>query len=53
MEKSPGKSGLRYLNAGNWIFNWKTDKAYKGTCRNLFILFGDGSTSPEVTFQFK
>ena len=53
VEKSPGKSGLRYLKLGNWIFNWKTDKSYSGTCRNLFILFGDGSTSPEVTFQFK
>lgn len=53
VEKSPGKSGLRYLNFGNWIFNWKTSKSYAGTCRNLFILFGDGSTSPEVTFQFK
>ena len=53
VEKSPGKSGLRYLNFGSWIFNWKTDKSYAGTCRNLFILFGDGSTSPEVTFQFK
>jgi hypothetical protein len=53
VEKSPGKSGLRYLNGGNWIFNWKTDKSYSGTCRNLFILFSDGSLSPEVTFQFK
>lgn len=53
VEKSPGKSGLRYLKFGNWIFNWKTDKSYSGTCRNLFILFGDGSTSPEVTFQFR
>ncbi len=53
VEKSPGKSGLRYLNMGNWIFNWKTDKKYAGTCRNLFILFGDGSTSPAVTYKFK
>jgi hypothetical protein len=53
VEKSPGKSGLRYLNLGNWIFNWKTDKSYAGTCRNLFIVFADGSTSPEVTFQFR
>lgn len=52
-EKSPGKSGLRYQGRGNWIFNWKTDKAYAGTCRNFFILFSDGSTSPEVTFQFR
>jgi hypothetical protein len=52
-EKSPGNSGLRYQNRGAWIFNWKTDKKYAGTCRNLYVLFGDGSTSPEVTFQFR
>ena len=52
-EKSPGNSGLRYQNRGMWIFNWKTDKGYAGTCRNLYILFGDGSISPEATFQFK
>lgn len=51
--KTPGKSGQRYLNKGNWIFNWKTEKSFSGTCRNLYILFSDGSTSPEVTFQFK
>ncbi|MEW5941520.1 MAG: PxKF domain-containing protein [Chloroflexota bacterium] len=44
---------MRYLNRGVWIFNWKTDKSYAGTCRNLFILFSDGSMSPEVTFQFR
>lgn len=52
-EKSPGKSGLRYQGRGNWMFNWKTDKAYAGTCRNFFVLLSDGSTSPEVTFQFR
>ena len=52
-EKSPGNSGLRYQNRGMWIFNWKTDKKYASTCRNLFILFADGSMSPEVTFQFR
>ena len=51
--KTTGNAGLRYQGRGNWIFNWKTEKSFRGTCRNMFILFGDGSTSPEVTFQFK
>lgn len=51
--KSTGNSGLRYQGRGNWMFNWKTEKSFRGTCRNFFILLSDGSTSPEVTFQFK
>lgn len=51
--KTTGNSGLRYQGRGYWMFNWKTEKSFRGTCRNFFILFGDGSTSPEVTFQFK
>lgn len=53
MEKAPGKSGLRYLGAGRWIFNWKTPKSYAHTCRYLFVAFKDGTNSPEVLFRFK
>lgn len=53
VEKGPGKTGLRYLGAGNWMFNWKTSKDYRGTCRMLFVEFSDGQLSPEVLFHFK
>lgn len=53
IEKSPGKSGLRYQGRGNWMFNWKTDKSYAGTCRMFFVEFSDGQISPEVLFHFK
>jgi hypothetical protein len=53
IEKSPGKSGLRYLGRGNWMFNWKTDKAYAGTCRMFFVEFSDGQKSTEVLFHFR
>jgi len=51
--KSPGKSGLRYQNKGKWIFNWKTEKAYSGTCRLFFVEFSDGQNSPTVQFNFR
>jgi hypothetical protein len=53
IEKTTGKSGLRYLNGGNWIFNWKTDKSYSGTCRRFFLQFSDTQLSPEVVYSFK
>lgn len=52
-ESGPGASGLKYAGSGNWQANWKTPKAYAGTCRNLFVAFNSGQTSPEVTFKFK
>lgn len=53
VEKFPGKSGLRYQGSGKWMFNWKTDKAYKATCRMMFVEFTGGQKSPEVLFRFK
>jgi hypothetical protein len=53
VEGGPGKSGLQYLGDGNWLFNWKTSKAYGGTCRMLFVLFSDGQMSPLVLFRFR
>lgn len=53
VEPAPGASGLQYQGDGYWLFNWKTPKAYEGTCRAMFVTFGDRSTSPVVYFQFK
>jgi hypothetical protein len=53
VEKSPGKAGLHRLGAGRWIFNWKTPKSYRGSCRMMFVLFSDGSMSPSVFFKFR
>ena len=51
-ESGPGKSGLKYTG-GYWHFNWKTPKAYAGTCRKMFVAFNGGQMSPEVLFVFK
>jgi hypothetical protein len=51
-EGGPGKSGLKYTG-GYWHFNWKTPKAYAGTCRKMFVAFNGGQMSPEVLFIFK
>lgn len=51
-EIGPGKSGLKYTG-GYWHFNWKTPKAYAGTCRQMFVAFKGGQMSPEVLFIFK
>lgn len=51
--KTAGKSGLRYLRGGNWIFNWKTEKSFGGTCRMFYVEFSDGQLSPEVLFHFR
>lgn len=53
IEPAPGKSGLRYLGSGNWMYNWKTTKAYRTTCRMMFVEFTGGQQSPAVLFQFK
>jgi hypothetical protein len=52
-EKGPGRTGLRYLGAGNWLFNWKTSRSYRHTCRLMFIQFSDGQMSPTVLFRFR
>jgi len=53
VESSTGKSGFRYLGKGRWMFNWKTSKLYRHTCRMMFVLFSDGQSSPAVLFQFR
>jgi hypothetical protein len=37
-------SGLRYdASAGQYIYVWRTDKAWSGTCRELVLKLKDGS----------
>jgi hypothetical protein len=50
-EISSGRSGLQYLGDGAWQFNWKTQKAYAGSCRVLSLNLADG-TSRTALFQF-
>jgi hypothetical protein len=52
LELGPGKSGLK-LTGSYWHFNWKTSKAYAGTCRKVFVSFAGDQKSPEVLFVFK
>jgi hypothetical protein len=48
-----GNSGLSYdPTADQYSYNWKTDKGWKGTCRQLIIQFDDGSEYSAL-FQFK
>jgi hypothetical protein len=48
-----GGSSLSYdATADQYSYVWKTDKAWKGTCRKLVLKFIDGSTR-EALFQFK
>lgn len=47
-----GASGLQDLGEGWWQFNWKTDKAWTGTCRVLSIdLAGGESTTLQFTLR--
>lgn len=49
---SPGGSGLTY-NAGSdqYHYNWKTEKKWEGTCRQLVVKLKDGSFH-RANFQF-
>ncbi len=51
-ELAPGASGLQYQGDGRWQYNWKTAKAYTGTCRVMRVVFHSGQTSPAVLFRF-
>jgi hypothetical protein len=46
-------SGLKYdAAAGHYVYGWKTDKTWSGTCRELNVKLADGTDHP-VKFQFK
>jgi HYR domain/FG-GAP-like repeat/FG-GAP repeat len=48
-----GASSLSYdATTGQYKYVWKTDKAWKGTCRKLIVQFNDGSIR-EALIQFK
>jgi len=48
-----GNSSLTYDSvAGQYVYVWKTDKAWVGTCRMLQVTLADGS-SHTAYFQFK
>jgi len=47
-----GSSTLTYDASGQYIYNWKTETAWAGTCRVLTIKLNDG-TSHTVNFKFK
>ncbi len=50
---NPGASSLSYdATTDRYNYVWKTEKAWKGTCRKLAVKFNDGSTY-EALFQFK
>lgn len=51
-ETSPGNAAVR-AQAGQWVALWKTPKTYADSCRMMYVLFNDGSTSPEVLFRFR
>ena len=52
-EYASGSSGLQYKGNGYWQFNWKTPKTYVGQCRQVYIKFAGGMTSPIAQFKFK
>jgi hypothetical protein len=41
-EMTAGASGLQSLGNGNYQYNWKTPKAYAGSCRKLGLDLGEG-----------
>jgi hypothetical protein len=49
----PGASGLTY-DAGSDVYGlvWKTDAAWRGTCRALSLTLSDGTTHT-ATFNFR
>jgi alpha-tubulin suppressor-like RCC1 family protein len=52
-EYAPGNSSLAYNGDGYWQFNWQTLKAYKSSCRVMFVRFRDGTVSAAASFKFK
>jgi hypothetical protein len=48
-----GSSSLSYdATTDQYKYVWKTDKAWRGTCRKLILRFSDGTTK-EALFQFR
>ncbi|MDQ1557076.1 MAG: hypothetical protein QOD32_136, partial [Pyrinomonadaceae bacterium] len=50
---TPGESGLTYsASSDQYQYNWKTLKAWEGTCRQLVVILNDG-TEHRANFKFK
>jgi hypothetical protein len=50
---TPGNSGLSYsAGSDQYHYNWKTLKAWEGTCRQLVVKLNDG-TEHRANFKFK
>lgn len=48
-----GGSSLNYdATADQYIYVWKTDKAWAGTCRQLIVMLNDGSEPYLANFKF-
>jgi len=49
----PGNSGLGYdPETDVYLFGWKSDRTWSGSCRRLMLLFNDGSMHT-ADFYFK
>jgi hypothetical protein len=47
-----GNSSLTYdVSSGQYVYVWKTDKAWAGTCRTLTVKLSDGSVH-QANFNF-
>jgi len=46
-------SGLTYQENGAWHYNWKTEKGFAKTCKNIYLKYHNGLISSVGKFQFK
>ena len=51
VESTNSNAGLNY-SGGQYHYNWKTEKAWAGACRQLVIVLSDGSVH-RANFRFK
>ena len=49
--QNPGQSGLSF-EEGQYHYNWKTEKSWAGTCRQLVVKLADNTTHTAL-FSFK
>jgi hypothetical protein len=51
---SAGGSGLAYDQATDtYLYVWKTEKVWAGSCRRLDVQLNDGSERKSAQFRFK